>query len=261
MGCNQGVPRAQDGHDSDSESSDYEYRGSNKSSRNGAGSNSQSTRSTLSSHMPPSGRSHHRNGHFPLNPINFDFQPVPNPALDPKPISFDRAVQHGKYRTTKIQIYKPQLPTPACTESTSSGDSPDDDEQVPLSHQSRGHHRSHHHRRTSSKIHQRKQSSKSFDDLSLHLYGSFHKRGRRISLVPRSRSRSTRQSIVGIHRQSDYVAYHFADDLDDDQITDDDDFEDLDHCTVVLDDHNESDCDSYWDVMFLRQKVSLHPLG
>ena len=73
-------------------------------------------------------------------------------------------------------------------------------------------------------------------------------------------SRSTRQqSIVGLHRQSDYIAYHFADDLEDDQITDDEQFDD--QITVVLDDHHESDCDSYWDVMFLRQKQSLHPLG
>ena len=99
--------------------------------------------------------------------------------------------------------------------------------------------------------------------MSLHLYGSFNKKsGRRISLVPRSRSRSTRQSIVGLHRQSDYIPFHFADELEDDQITDDD-LDDIDHdqITVVLDDHNESDCDSYWDVMFLRQKLSLHPLG
>ena len=138
MGCNQGVP--QDGHDSDSESSEYEnpYRN-----------DLHGTNSKLSSRLPLSARSsHHRAINFPLNPVSFDFQPVPNPALNQKPISFDRAVQHGKYRTTKIQIYKPQLRPHECTDS---GDTVDEEsEHAPLS--PRAHQ---HHRRKSSKIHQR----------------------------------------------------------------------------------------------------------
>ena len=147
MGCHQGVP--QSGHDSDSESSEHEYVRVSKPARNAHGNDLHGTHSKLSSHIPLSARSFARKGNFPLNPVACDFQPLPNPALSQKPISFDRAVQHGKYRTTKVQIYKPQLRTPECTDSN---DSPDDEECAPLSPRQRAHQ---HHRRTSSKIHQR----------------------------------------------------------------------------------------------------------